>query len=96
MGFGILLFIFGFFVFNYICDEYFIGFWVSVLGLFLILISLVAFFKAKEVKEFEQTDISGFSVYINGQQVDSENLDINKFNKVTYDYENEKILITID
>lgn len=60
---------------------------------------IIAFFSIKEVekiKESKQIDTINYEVYINGQEIDRELIDIDSYEKVTYDYENERILIAID
>lgn len=67
--------------------------------MFLYCFFYYCFFSIKEVekiKESKQIDTINYEVYINGQEIDRELIDIDSYEKVTYDYENERILIAID
>lgn len=62
----------------------------------ILLIFAVAHFCKLEDKEPKEIDTSSYEVYINGTEVDRDLIDISNYKKVTYDYENERVLIAIE
>lgn len=72
-----------------------VGF-ICVLVLFFLLLLFFSIKEVEKIKESKQIDTINYEVYINGQEIDRELIDIDSYEKVTYDYENERILIAID
>lgn len=73
------------------------GFVMILIG--ILCATLIAFLLAcyvDEMKEKELADSSDFPVYINGQLVEREYINIKAFDEVQVDYENSRILITVD
>ena len=79
-------------------EKYF-GIFMMVIGLVLMIVGpcTISYINdAKQQDKIEKAVENGYKVYINGEEVPANTIDIEKYADVTIDIENQFIIITVD
>jgi len=79
-------------------EKYF-GIFLMVIGLVLMVggpCTIIYINDAKQQEKIEEAVENGYRVYINGEEVPANTIDIEKYSDVTIDIENQFIIITVD